>query len=136
MNRLRTLLVTATAGALVVGVTACDRPADRDRTSATTPPATSRAPDTTTPVPPAPPAPMADRSVGQTIDDAGVTAKVKTALAAAKDVSATSINVDTVQGKVTLSGRVSNPSEAERALDVARNVEGVKSVESKLTAGS
>jgi len=136
MNRLRTLLVTAAAGALVVGVTACDRPADRDRTSATTPPATSRAPDTTTPVPPAPPAPMADRSVGQTIDDAGVTAKVKTALAAAKDVSATSINVDTVQGKVTLSGRVSNPSEAERALDVARNVEGVKSVESKLTAGS
>jgi hypothetical protein len=136
MNRLRTLLVTVAAGALVVGVTACDRPADRDRPAATTPPATSRAPDTTTPIPPAPPATTADRSVGQTIDDAGVTAKVKTALAAAKDVSATSIDVDTVQGKVTLSGRVSNPAEAERALEVARSVEGVKAVESKLTAGS
>lgn len=133
MNRLRTALVTATAGALIVCVTACDRPGDRDRTSATTPPASSRAPDTP---PTVLPAPMADRSVSQTIDDAGITAKVKTALAAEKDVSAISINVDTVQGKVTLSGRVSNPSEAERALEVARSVEGVKAVESKLTAGS
>jgi hyperosmotically inducible protein len=79
---------------------------------------------------------MADRTVGQTVEDAGITAKVKTALAAEKDVSATRINVDTVQGTVTLSGRVSNPSEAERAIEVARNVEGVKAVESKLTAGS
>jgi hyperosmotically inducible protein len=122
---------------VLLGVAACDRPADGDRRSATTPPATSpgtpptsRAPATT------PSAPVADRSVGQTIDDAGITAKVKTALAGEKDVSAMAINVDTVQGNVTLSGRVSNPVEAERAVQVARSVEGVKSVDSKLAVGS
>ncbi|HSD44678.1 MAG TPA: BON domain-containing protein [Burkholderiales bacterium] len=134
MNGFRTLIVTAAAGVVALGVAACDRPADRDRTSATTPPATSRAP--ATPAPATPPAPTADRSVGQTIDDAGITAKVKTALAAEKDVSATSINVDTVQGNVTLSGRVANQTEADRALQVARSVDGVKSVDSKLSLGS
>ncbi len=133
MNRLRTSLVTAAAGVLVAGLAACDRPADRDRTSAATPPATSRAPATT---PAAPTAPTADRSVGQSIDDAGITAKVKMALAAEKDVSATSINVDTLQGNVTLSGQVTNQSEVARALDVARRIDGVKSVDSKLTVGS
>ncbi len=133
MNRLRTSLVTAAAGVLVAGLAACDRPADRDRTSATTPPVTSRAPATT---PATPAAPSADRSVGQTVDDAGITAKVKMALAAEKEVSATNINVDTVQGTVTLSGRVTNQSEVARALDVARKVDGVKSVDSQLTVGS
>lgn len=137
MNKLRAFLATTAAGVMVLGVAACDRPTDADRRSATTPPATSpgapptsRAPATT------PSAPVADRSVGQTIDDAGITAKVKTALAAEKDVSAMAINVDTVQGNVTLSGRVSNSGEAERAVQVARTVEGVKSVDSKLAVGS
>lgn len=130
MNTLRTLLLTTAASVLVVGVAGCDRPAG-DRSSATTPPATSRGPAT-----PTPPSPTADRSVGQTIDDAGITMKVKTALAAEKDVSATAINVDTVQGNVTLSGRVSNESEAQRAIQVARGIEGVKSVDSRLSVGS
>ena len=133
MNKLRTSLTTAAAGVLVASLAACDRPADRDRTSATTPPAASGAPATT---PATPVAPSADRSVGQAVDDAGITAKVKLALAAEKDVSATHIDVDTVQGTVTWSGRVTTQSEVARALDVARGVEGVKSVDSKLTVGS
>jgi hyperosmotically inducible protein len=134
MNALRSLMATAIAAVMVVGLAACDRPADRDRSSATTPPpTTSRAPATT---PTTPPPPTADRSTGQTIDDAGITAKVKTALAAEKDVRAIGINVDTAQGKVTLTGRVASQDEAERALQVARGVEGVKSVDSKLTVGS
>lgn len=133
MNKLRPALLTAAAGVLALGLAACDRPADRDRATGTTPPATSRAPATT---PATPSAPVADRSVGQTIDDAGITAKVKMALAAEKDVSATSINVDTAQGTVTLTGRVASQAEAARALQVARAVEGVKSVDNKLTVGS
>ena len=133
MNTFRALLLTTAASVLVIGVAACDRPAG-DRSSATSPPATSRAP--ATPAPATPPSPTADRSVGQTIDDAGITVKVKTALAAEKDVSATKINVDTVQGNVTLSGQVANQSEAERAIQVARAVEGVKSVDSRLSVGS
>ena len=61
---------------------------------------------------------------------------MKTALAAEKNVSATSINVDTVQGNVTLSGRVASQIEADRALQVARSVDGVKAVDSKLSVGS
>jgi osmotically-inducible protein OsmY len=61
---------------------------------------------------------------------------VKTALAAEKDVRAIGINVDTVQGNVTLTGRVASQDEAERVLQVARGVEGVKAVDSKLTIGS
>jgi len=133
MKQLSTSLVTAAAGILVAGLAACDRPADRDRTSATTPPVTSQAPAST---PAAPSAPNADRTVGQTVDDAGITAKVKMALAAEKEVSATHINVDTVQGTVTLSGRVADQSEIARALEVARRVDGVKSVDSKLSVGS
>jgi hypothetical protein len=133
MNALRSLMATAIAAVMVVGLAACDRPADRDRTSATTPPPASRAPATT---PTTPPPTTADRSAGQTIDDAGITAKVKTALAAEKDVRAIGINVDTVQGNVTLTGRVASQDEAERVLQVARGVEGVKAVDSKLTIGS
>lgn len=129
MNTQRALLATATAAILAIAVSACDRPADR--TSTATPPATSRAPASPSPASPAP-----DRSVGQVIDDAGITAKVKTALAAEKDVSAMKINVDTAQGTVTLSGQVASQTEVDRALQVARNVEGVKSVENKLTVGS
>jgi hyperosmotically inducible protein len=70
------------------------------------------------------------------IDDAGITAKVKTALAAEKDVSAVKINVDTAQGTVTLSGQVASQTEVDRALQVARGVDGVKSVENRLTVGS
>lgn len=128
MNMSRALLATA-AGVVVLGLAACDRPPDRSpiasppATSPATPPATARAPET-------------GRGVGQTLDDAGITAKVKTALAAEKDVSAMAINVDTMQGKVTLTGRVSSQTEADRAVQVARGIEGVKSVDSRLTVGT
>ncbi len=61
---------------------------------------------------------------------------MKAALVAEKDVSGMSINVDTKQGKVTLTGKVPDPSQAERAIQVARGVEGVKAVENKLTVGA
>lgn len=136
MNKPHALLAATAASFVVLGLAACDRPPDR--TPAVTPPATSpAAPPTTSRAPEAAPAaPVADRSVGQTLDDAGITAKIKTALAAEKDVSAMAINVDTVSGIVTLSGRVSNQTEADRAVQVARGVEGVKSVDSKLSVGT
>lgn len=131
MDKFRAFLATTAAATLVLGVAACDRPTDADRRSSAAP-ATGRAP--ASPASPAVPAP--GRTAGQTIDDAGITAKVKSALAAEKDVSATSINVDTVQGKVTLSGKVASDSEAQRATQVARGIEGVRDVENKLSVGS
>jgi hyperosmotically inducible periplasmic protein len=68
------------------------------------------------------------RSSGRFIDDAALTAKVKTALMRERDVTAHDVNVTTYRGVVQLSGFVENENEARRAGEVARNVEGVREV--------
>ena len=65
---------------------------------------------------------------GAVVSDSWITTKVKSDLAVEKDVSATSIHVHTYEGVVTLSGNVSNQAEAERAVHIAREIKGVKSV--------
>ena len=65
---------------------------------------------------------------GAIVSDSWITTKVKSDLAVAKDVSATSIHVDTYEGVVTLSGKVKNQAEADKAVQVARGIKGVKSV--------
>jgi hyperosmotically inducible protein len=72
------------------------------------------------------------RSTGTVIDDATITANVKSALIKAPNVDALAIDVDTLSGVVTLSGKVKTPEEANRARDVARAVEGVKDVKTTL----
>lgn len=72
------------------------------------------------------------KTVGETIDDATITTRVKTALINAPDVAALSIDVDTFKGVVTLSGRVKSQDEATRALSVAQGIDGVREVKSAL----
>ncbi|HEY7444986.1 MAG TPA: BON domain-containing protein [Vicinamibacterales bacterium] len=72
------------------------------------------------------------KTVGETIDDATITTRVKTALINAPDVGALSIDVDTFKGVVTLSGRVKTQDEATRAMGVARGIDGVRDVKSAL----
>jgi osmotically-inducible protein OsmY len=72
------------------------------------------------------------KTIGETIDDATVTTRVKTALINEPNVGAASIDVDTFKGVVTLSGRVKSAEEATRAVDVARRVSGVTEVKSTL----
>jgi osmotically-inducible protein OsmY len=74
------------------------------------------------------------RSVGQTVSDQALETRVKTALIDADSVKARNIEVEVRNGVVSLSGTVDSKSEASTAVSVARNVEGVKSVDSKLTA--
>ncbi|MGH8639716.1 MAG: BON domain-containing protein [Burkholderiales bacterium] len=71
---------------------------------------------------------------GRLLSDGGLTARVKTALLADAGVSGTSIDVHTSGGVVTLSGRLANQAEIERALTIARSIEGVDRVENRLTA--
>jgi hyperosmotically inducible protein len=71
-------------------------------------------------------------SPGEKLDDAGITASVKAKLADDPMVKARDIDVDTVQGVVTLSGKVQNESERMRALQIARSASGVKSVTNNL----
>jgi osmotically-inducible protein OsmY len=68
------------------------------------------------------------RTAGTVIDDAALTAKVKTALARDRDVPAHNVNVTTYRGLVQLSGFVENEDVARKAAEVARNVEGVHDV--------
>lgn len=66
------------------------------------------------------------------VDDAAITAKVKAALAADKDLSAAQIDVDTSKGKVTLSGPVPSADARIKATELANKVKGVTSVNNEL----
>ena len=79
------------------------------------------------------PAPAAKTTVGTDIDDGTITTKVKSALLADADVKSFDIKVETRKGEVQLSGFVDNQTQIERAIAVAKGVEGVKSVDNKMT---
>lgn len=64
--------------------------------------------------------------------DGWVTTKAKIALLTADGVSATAVNVDTVDGKVTLHGKVKTEGEKTRAADAVSRVDGVKDVKNLL----
>lgn len=70
---------------------------------------------------------------GDKMSDAAITAKVKTAIVAEPGLKAMQIDVDTVNGVVTLKGTVGSPELMESARRVALTVEGVKSVNNQLT---
>ena len=53
-----------------------------------------------------------------------------------KDLSAIKINVDTKDGVVTLSGPAPTAAAKERAAEIAKNVQDVKSVNNNLVVGS
>ena len=68
------------------------------------------------------------QSTGEYVDDAAITTKVKSALLADKEVSGLRIDVDTKKGVVHLSGTAKTRHEANKAAELARGVNGVKSV--------
>ncbi len=69
-----------------------------------------------------------NRTAGRFVDDAALTAKVKTALARDRDVSALDVNVTTYRGVVQLSGFVNDAKEIRKAEEDARRIEGVRDV--------
>jgi hyperosmotically inducible protein len=72
------------------------------------------------------------KTVGETIDDATITTRVKTALLNDPVTGGMRIDVDTFQGVVTLSGRVKSQQEESTAIGIARRTPGVKDVKSTL----
>ena len=72
------------------------------------------------------------KTVGETIDDAAITTRVKTAFINDPVVGAARIDVDTFKGVVTLSGRVKSKEEEVKAIELARTINGVKDVKSTL----
>jgi osmotically-inducible protein OsmY len=71
--------------------------------------------------------------VGSAISDAGITLKVKAALAADPVLSASRIDVDTVQGVVRLTGPAPDARARERASVLAAAPQGVRSVDNRLS---
>lgn len=69
---------------------------------------------------------------GESLGDAAITAKVKSALIAEPGLNALSIDVDTENGIVSLFGSADTRANRERATQLASAVEGVKSVQNKL----
>ena len=72
-------------------------------------------------------------TVGNTVDDGIVTAKVKTALLADADVKSFDIAIVTRKGEVQLSGFVDNQAQINRAIEVARGVEGVRNIGNEMS---
>ena len=106
-TRRRSLVSSATlAGLMTLAVAGCNQPQE----AAGTPPA-----GTTT-----------------EIDDSMLATRVKSALLADPDLGNFYFEIETRKGEVRLSGFVDNPAQVERALAVAREVVGVKGVESKV----
>jgi hyperosmotically inducible protein len=68
--------------------------------------------------------------------DGSVTAKIKAKMALDDGVTAANIDVDTDGTVVTLTGRVGNAAERERAVRLARETEGVTSVVDRLTVSN
>ena len=71
-------------------------------------------------------------STGQYIDDSAITTKVKAEIFNDPMLKVLQINVESFKGVVQLSGFVDSAQASTKAVEVARSVEGVKSVKNSL----
>lgn len=82
-------------------------------------------------------APTATReSTGEYLDDSAITAKVKAQLLGDPTISGFAISVETFRGRVILSGFVNSQSQIDRAVALAREVSGVREVQSAVVIKS
>lgn len=122
MNVLKTSLL-ATTIALTLGVVACNAQP------------TEAAPERTDSAMTAPDA-ASERTVGQTIDDASITASVKASLLADERTKGFDINVDTERGTVRLTGGADSLEAKLAAGKIAGEAEGVILVDNQLVVAS
>lgn len=69
---------------------------------------------------------------GEYVDDSVITTKVKAAILNEPTLKVAEINVETFKGVVQLSGFVASSAAANKAVDLARAVRGVKSVKNDM----
>ena len=130
-------LLAAVASALALGLAACgERPAN-DRVGQNLEPGKERVDQTAGSM-----EQRLDRAgndirekaaeAGKAIDDATLTAKVKSALVSEPNLRAATINVDIMAGVVTLKGTTDSQENRQKAAQVASTVEGVRDVKNEL----
>jgi hyperosmotically inducible periplasmic protein len=73
------------------------------------------------------------RMVGEKIDDASITAQVKMMLLYHRSTSALKTSVTTNDGRVTLVGKARNTAEVDLVTKLARDVDGVTSVDNRMS---
>jgi hyperosmotically inducible protein len=125
-------LISASAVALAIAaLAACNKAETPMETPASPPPPASTAPAEAPPPPPvnAP----ATTTIGEKVDDTVVTTKVKAALLADEAVKGMDISVKTVGGEVQLTGVVDNKAQMDRAVEVAKGIEGAQRVQNGMT---
>ena len=78
------------------------------------------------------PAASRTAAVGEYVDDAVITSKIKTAVFQDSTLKATEINVETHQGIVQLTGFVKSRADINQAVRLARGIKGVKSIKNDM----
>lgn len=76
------------------------------------------------------------RKIGTGAEDGWLWTKTRAALATTDDLRDSTINVDVESGVVTLSGTVANQAQKTKAEQVAKGIDGVKSVRNQLTVSA
>lgn len=71
-------------------------------------------------------------TVGAYVDDATITTQIKSRWIENKEVDAASIHVETLNGTVLISGFAKNATEKMTAENIARKVNGVRSVRNEI----
>jgi osmotically-inducible protein OsmY len=74
-------------------------------------------------------------TIGEKIDDASVTAQVKSSLLSHRSTSALKTKVSTTDGVVTLSGVAKNAAEKSLVTKLVTDIDGVASVVNNMTIG-
>ena len=73
--------------------------------------------------------------MGPSLSDAAITARIKAKLLADSSMNGSQVNVDTAEGQVTLSGRVTTVGQKGTAEKVALETAGVRRVVNNLQIG-
>lgn len=75
----------------------------------------------------------AERTMGEKVDDASITAQIKTTLLFRKSTHALATKVQTKDGEVTLHGEARNAAERDLVTKLAEDIDGVKHVSNRMT---
>lgn len=73
------------------------------------------------------------RDVGDKIDDASITARIKSSLAVRRSTSALRTEVTTLDGVVTVRGEAKNAAEKDLVSKIASDIQGVRSVNNEMS---
>ena len=125
------LLLLAVAGAYFAGYWGRVTPAERDAVATAGRAGAERARDVAAQV--GQKTAEAAKVAQEAITDGSLTAKIKAKMALDDTVKALDLNIDTVDGVVTVSGKVRTAAEHDRAIALARETNGVKRVVDRMT---